>query len=317
MKKLEFQNGDKLPILGLGTWKSEPGEVRKAIVWAIEAGYRHLDCAKIYQNEKEVGEGIAIAIESGLVTRKDLFVTSKLWNNAHKAEQVRPALESTLKDLGLDYLDLYLVHWPLAFKSDVTFAKEPEDFHTYSEVPLGETWRAMQEVKSEGLAKHIGVSNFNQNKLNELKEVGGQQPEMNQVEMHPFLPQSGLVDYCKSHQILMTAYSPLGSPDSRSDKHENDPKLLSNPIVKEIATKHGATEGQVLIAWSITRDIAVIPKSTNKGRIKENFEASQLELDAEDLQKLRDIGISHRFVDGSFFTGDNSPYTLSDLWDDH
>ncbi|MFC3881483.1 aldo/keto reductase [Algoriphagus namhaensis] len=317
MKYLSFQNGDQIPALGLGTWKSEPGQVRKAVVWAIEAGYRHLDCAKIYQNEKEVGEGIEIAIRSGSVKREDLFVTSKLWNNAHKADQVKPALENTLKDLGLDYLDLYLVHWPLAFKSGVTFAQEREDFYTYEEAPLSATWQAMQEMKELGLARHIGVSNFNQNKLNELASLPGQQPEMNQVEMHPFLPQANLVNYCKSRAILITAYSPLGSPDSRSEKHANDPKLLDNEKIKEIADRHGASVGQVLIAWSIARDIAVIPKSTNRGRIEENFKAAELQLSESDLQELANIGVNHRFVDGSFFTGENSPYNLHDLWDDH
>lgn len=317
MKYLSFQNGDQIPALGLGTWKSEPGQVRKAVVWAIEAGFRHLDCAKIYQNEKEVGEGIEIAIRSGLVKREDLFVTSKLWNNAHKVDQVKPALEKTLKDLGLDYLDLYLVHWPLAFKSGVTFAQEREDFYTYEEAPLSATWQAMQEMKEIGLTRHIGVSNFNQNKLNELASLPGQQPEMNQVEMHPFLPQADLVNYCKSRAILMTAYSPLGSPDSRSEKHADDPKLLTNDKIKKIADQHGASVGQVLIAWSIARDIAVIPKSTNRGRIEENFKAAELQLSESDLQELANMGVKHRFVDGSFFTGDNSPYTLHDLWDDH
>ena len=317
MKYLSFQNGDQIPALGLGTWKSEPGQVRKAVVWAIEAGFRHLDCAKIYQNEKEVGEGIEIAIRSGLVKREDLFVTSKLWNNAHKVDQVKPALEKTLKDLGLDYLDLYLVHWPLAFKSGVTFAQEREDFYTYEEAPLSATWQAMQLMKEIGLTRHIGVSNFNQNKLNELASLPGQQPEMNQVEMHPFLPQADLVNYCKSRAILMTAYSPLGSPDSRSEKHADDPKLLTNDKIKKIADQHGASVGQVLIAWSIARDIAVIPKSTNRGRIEENFKAAELQLSESDLQELANMGVKHRFVDGSFFTGDSSPYTLHDLWDDH
>lgn len=317
MRHLQFQNGDRLPILGLGTWKSEPGEVRKAVVWAIEAGYRHLDCAKIYQNEKEVGEGIKIAIDSGVVRRKDLFVTSKLWNNAHQSSQVKPALEKTLADLGLDYLDLYLIHWPLAFDSSVTFPEKREDFLTYEQVPLTDTWQAMQRMKELGLAKHIGVSNFNRDKLKELAQLPGQQPEMNQVEMHPFLPQQELVNYCKSSHMLMTAYSPLGSPDSRSEKHADDPKLLSNATVKAIAQRHGISEGQVLIAWSISRDIAVIPKSTNKGRIEENFAASEIELTRADLGELEEIGVKHRFVDGSFFSGENSPYALSDLWDDH
>ena len=315
MKTLQFKNGDHLPILGLGTWKSKPGEVRQAVYWAIEAGYRHIDCAAIYQNEREVGQGIADAIGDGLAKRQELFVTSKLWNDSHRHDDVKPALEKTLNDLRLDYLDLYLIHWPIAFKRGVGFANLREEFYTYQDVPLAQTWEAMQAQKESGLTKHIGVSNFNQNKLKEILATGGEQPEMNQIELHPFLPQQPLVDFCWQNGILVTAYSPLGSLDSRAERHKNDPKLLENQLVAEIASKHGASIGQVLIAWSIARDIAVIPKSINQTRIIENFKAAEITLDESDMKKLAEIGVNHRFVDGSFFTGKQSPYRLSDLWD--
>lgn len=315
MKNLSFKNGDKLPIIGLGTWKSKPGEVSQAVYLAIEAGYRHIDCAAVYQNENEVGEGIAKAISEGLVKREELFVTSKLWNNSHKKDQVLPALEKSLSDLKLDYVDLYLIHWPISFKAGVGFPKDREDFYTYEEVPTAETWKAMQELKEKGIAKHIGVSNFNQNKLKEILDVGGQSPEMNQVEMQPYLPQKGLVDFCKEQGILMTSYSPLGSPDSRAEKHANDPKLLQDPVVKKIADKHEVGAGQVLIAWSIARDIAVIPKSVHQERIIGNLASAKINLDDQDMMELDEIGVNHRSIDGSFFTGGNSPYESSDLFD--
>lgn len=315
MENLIFRNGDKLPILGLGTWKSKPGEVRKAVYWAIEAGYRHIDCAAIYQNEREVGQGIADALANGLAKRDELFITSKLWNDSHRHEDVKPALEKTLSDLRLDNLDLYLIHWPIAFKHGVGFATHREEFYTYQDVPLTQTWESMQEQKASGLTKHIGVSNFNQAKLKEIIALGGESPEMNQVEMHPFLPQEKLVQFCSENGILMTAYSPLGSPDSRAERHKNDPKLLDSPLVAEIAAKHGVSVGQILISWSISRGIAVIPKSANQDRIIENLKSAEITLDSADLEALAAIGISHRFVDGSFFTGPQSPYKPVDLWD--
>lgn len=315
MKTISFKNGDQMPILGLGTWKSKPGEVRQAVFCAIQAGYRHLDCAAIYLNEREVGQGIADALAEGLVKRQDLFVTSKLWNNAHRFEDVRPALEKSLNDLRLDYLDLYLVHWPIAYKPGVEFATQREEYYTYQDVPLSQTWAAMQDQKISGLTRHIGVSNFNQAKLSELFDLPGEGPEMNQVEMHPFLPQDELVAFCRANGLLLTAYSPLGSPDSRGERHLQDPKLLENEVVLQIAGKYGVSCGQVLIAWSIARSIAVIPKSVNQARIVENFAAGSLVLDADDLAKLQAIGQVHRFVDGSFFTGPKSPYQMSDLWD--
>ena len=163
--------------------------------------------------------------------------------------------------------------------------------------------------------RHIGVSNFNQAKLSQLLAMEGEKPEMNQIELHPFLPQDGLVKFCAENGILVTAYSPLGSPDSRGERHKDDPKLLDNPIVAEIAAKHGAQVGQVLIAWSIARGIAVIPKSVNQTRIIDNLKSADLALDEGDMQKLAHIGTHHRFVDGSFFTGPQSPYKLTDFWD--
>jgi alcohol dehydrogenase (NADP+) len=316
MKNLTFSNGDEMPILGLGTWKSKPGEVYQAVLWAIEAGYRHIDCAAIYNNETEVGKALSKAISDGLVNREDLFITSKLWNDCHRKEDVKKGLLKSLKDLQLGYLDLYLIHWPISFKNGVGFAESREQFYTYSDVPIGQTWQGMQGVKSDGLVNHIGMSNFNIVKLKEVIAVGGDGPEMNQVEMHPYLRQEGLVDFCQSNGILMTAYSPLGSGDrSSSIKKDDEPNLFEDALVKAIACKYDVTSAQILISFSILRGIAVIPKSVNQERIKQNLAAAEIELKEEDLAQLLKIEKQYRFIDGTFFTGSHSPYQLGDLWE--
>lgn len=316
MKSIKFSNGDFMPIVGLGTWKSKPGEVYDAVLWAIEAGYRHIDCAAIYDNEKEVGNALKKAFNDGLVKREDVFVTSKLWNSNHRLEDVQLALKKTLKDLKLDYLDLYLIHWPISFKRGVGFAQTREEFYTYSDVPLIQTWEGMQDCKNKGLSKHIGVSNFNISKLEEIIHHGQQIPEMNQVEMHPFLPQNKLVAYCKSKGINMTAYSPLGSGDrSASIKKSDEPSLFENQIILKLAEKHQVSAAQILIAFSIHRDIVVIPKSVNKERIKQNLASAEIHLKEEDMEALSQIDLKYRFIDGSFFTGPKSPYSLEDLWE--
>lgn len=316
MKSIKFSNGDTMPIIGLGTWKSKPGEVYQAVIWAIEAGYRHIDCAAIYENEKEVGNALEFAFKNGLVTRSEMFVTSKLWNSNHRLEDVQPALKKTLKDLKLEYLDLYLVHWPISFKKGVGFAQTREEYFTYNDVPLTQTWEGIEECKSKGLTKHIGVSNFNISKLEEIIKSGNQMPEMNQVEMHPFLQQHKLVDYCRSKGIHMTAYSPLGSGDRPSNRKKTDePSLFGHPVILELAQKHHVSAAQILIAYSVNRGIAVIPKSVSQDRIMQNLSSIKVQLDTEDSKKLDGIDLRFRYIDGTFFTGPKSPYSLEDLWE--
>lgn len=317
MKNLTFTNGDKLPAIGLGTWKSAPGEVFNAVIEAIKAGYRHIDCAAIYGNEAEVGQAIEKVIADQVLRREELWVTSKLWNNAHRREQVRPALENTLRDLNLDYLDLYLVHWPVVLKGDVTYPKKADDFLSLDEVPVAETWQGMEAVLEEGLTRHIGVSNFSVKKIDALLRTAAHAPEMNQVELHPYLQQRDLLEYCKSQGIHVTAYSPLGSKDRPERlKKENEPSLLDNPIIKTIAGKHDCTPAQVLISWAVHRDTAVIPKSVNPKRIQENFAASEVALATADMQAIRDLDKHYRFIDGSLWTIEGNPYTLAGLWDE-
>ena len=272
-KQLTFENGDKIDAIGLGTWKSAPGKVGDAVKTALKVGYRHIDCAAVYGNEKEVGEALQQSFSEYDIKRKDVWITSKLWNTAHKPDDVIPALKQTLSDLQLEYLDLYLIHWPIAFKPGLEgFPQSDDDYLSLDEVPIVETWKAMLEAKEQGLIKHAGVSNFSIKKLKNLSAKTDDAPEMNQIELHPYLQQDNMLDYCKDNGIHVTAYSPLGSSDRPdSMKADDEPSLLENEVIHDIADKHDATPAQVLIKWAVERDTIVIPKSTNAGRIEENL----------------------------------------------
>jgi alcohol dehydrogenase (NADP+) len=314
MKRLTFSNDDSMPILGLGTWKSKPGEVYKAVREAIKIGFRHIDCAAIYVNEKEIGEALKDAFIERDVSRSDLWITSKLWNSSHKPAQVKPALQKTLADLQLSYLDLYLMHWPVAYKEGIGFAQKAEEFLTQEEAPVSETWKALEDCKQLGLVRHIGLSNFNIAKLQEIQDIATMLPEMNQIELHPFLPQQKLVAYCHNHKIHLTAYSPFGSLD-RQNKKEDEPRLFENEAVLKISETHNCAPAQILIAFAIARGIAVIPKSVSPIRLKQNFEAANIDLSTEELGTLLNQP-NFRFIDGTFFTFEGSPYSLSDLWEE-
>lgn len=317
MKTLKFRNNDTMSILGLGTWKSEKGAVYQAVRDAIEVGYRHIDCAAIYFNEKEIGKALADAFKEGDVKREEMWITSKLWCNSHGNQYVKPALEKTLKDLQLDYLDLYLIHWPVVFKNHVVFPEKADDLICLTKVPISLTWTSMEACVGEGLTRHIGVSNFSVKKLDGLMKNSRIKPEMNQIEMHPFLQQEAMLEYSQKNHIHLTAYSPLGSGDRDSSiKGEDEPILIGHPTIMEIAFKHQCTPAQVLIAWAINRNTAVIPKSTNKGRIKENFEAQFIKLTNDEMKQIAGLNLNFRYIDGSFFALDGGTYTLENLWDE-
>ena len=309
MLKLKFSNGDEMPGIGLGTWKSGKGEVGKAVKTAIQNGYRHIDCAAIYGNEAEIGESLAEIFKEGKIKREDLWITSKLWNNAHLKDDVIPALKTTLRDLQLDYLDLYLIHWPVAFKPGVAYPESNEEYLSLEEAPIIETWNKMVEARELGLTKHIGVSNFSIPKLEELMEESPEAPEMNQIELHPYLQQDEMLEFCSRNNIHLTAYSPLGSGDRASAmKAKDEPSLLENKTIVQIAKAHGASPAQVLIKWHLIRGTAVIPKSTTTEWIIENLSSTGVNLNEEDLNKIAELDRHYRYVNGEFFVTKGNPY---------
>ncbi len=317
MKTLHFDNGDAMPILGLGTWKSEPGDVYRAVKEAVRLGYRHIDCAPIYGNEPEIGQALSECFAEGAVARDQMWITSKLWCDSHARVDVRPALEKTLADLQLDYLDLYLIHWPVVLKKGVEFAGSANDMIALDELPTSETWEAMEATVDKGLCRHIGVSNFSGAKLKALVDDARLKPEMNQIELHPYLQQPAMLEFCGKHDVAITAYSPLGSLD-RPDglKAKDEPVLLEDRTIAAIAERRGATPAQVLISWAIHRGTAVIPKSVNPARLKENLAAAELWLTQEDMKEITGLDRNRRYVDGEFWAIEGGPYTVTNIWDE-
>jgi alcohol dehydrogenase (NADP+) len=312
-----FSNGDRMPLVGLGTWKSDPGEVYAAVREAIRLGYRHIDCALLYGNEAEVGHAIRDAIRNGEVARNDLWITGKLWCNAHGRNSVEPALKKSLTDLGLEYLDLYLIHWPIPLKPSAVLPGSPDDFMALADAPLHETWAGMEAAVDAGLVRHIGVSNFSAKKLRELIPRCRIKIEVNQVERHPLLQQEALLAYCASQGIHLTAYAPLGSSDRPAFvKAADAPVLLDTPVIRSIAQARGCTPAQVLIAWQVQRGISTVPKSVTPSRLAENLAAAALELNADELERIAALDRGYRMIAGDFWAVAGTPWTLQTIWDE-
>jgi len=267
-------------MLGLGTWKAPPKEVGNAVKMALEAGYRHIDCASVYDNEAEIGTALAEVFAKGVIKRSDVFITSKLWNTAHKKHQVKPALEKTLKDLQLTYLDLYLVHWPVAFvhKSE----EEDDGTITFDKVPLEETWHAMEDLLKTGLVKAIGVSNYSLLTLLDLLSYAKVVPAVNQIEVSPYFVRDNLYSKCVENGIHIVGYSPFGGDLVMRPK--TGP--LHHASVAEVGKAHGKTPAQVILRWALQRGISVIPKTTGKERLAENLRCVDFTLTSKQMEAI-------------------------------
>ena len=273
--KIALNNGSgAIPALGFGTLIPDPVATRTATKAALEAGFRQLDAAERYRNEKEVGEAMQEVFKAGKIKREEVFIATKLWNNNHRPERVKPAFEASLKKLQLDYVDLYLIHTPFAFQpGDEQDPRDANGNVIYDKgVTLLDTWRALEGLVDEGKCKAIGLSDVSLDQAKEIFEAARIKPAVVHVESHPYLPQWDLLDYCRKNGIVLQAFAALG--------HSSEPKLLEDPVITAIAKRVNKTPAQVLLAWAIQRGTALLTTSKTPSRIKENFEVSTLPEDA-------------------------------------
>ncbi|HEY1783664.1 MAG TPA: aldo/keto reductase [Roseiarcus sp.] len=284
--KIPLNNGSgAIPAVGFGTLIPDPVATRQATRTALEAGFRHFDCAERYRNEEAVGEAMQEVFKAGAIRREDVFVTTKLWNTNHRPERVKPAFEASCRRLKIDYVDCYIIHTPFAFLPGEE--QDPRDERGRviydSGVTLVDTWRALERLVDEGRCKSIGLSDVNVERVQEVVAAARIKPAVVQVESHPYLPEWELLDLCRKHGIVLLAFAALG--------HASEPNLLADPVIAAIARRTGKTPAQVALAWAVQRGTAFLTTSTKPDRIRENFEISALPEDA--MQEIRD-GVTTR-----------------------
>ncbi|PYH46174.1 aldo/keto reductase [Aspergillus saccharolyticus JOP 1030-1] len=289
----KLNTGAEIPAVGFGTWQDADAQ-ENAVLEAIKAGYRHIDTARVYGTEKAVGQ----AIKKSGVPREELFVTTKLWNNKHHPDDVPQALQDSLNDLQLDYIDLFLIHWPVAWKrGDELFPKE-NDKPVVEDIDYVDTYKAMEKLLSTGKVKAIGVSNFSKAEMERLLKETDVVPAAHQLESHPWLQQPDFVEWHKSKGIHVTHYSPFGNQNEQYSKEGTIGKLIEDPVLNDIGKKYNKSGAQVALAWGITQGHSVLPKSKTPSRIKANLEGD-FKLSDEDMQKIRGIDRKLRFNDSS------------------
>jgi diketogulonate reductase-like aldo/keto reductase len=258
----KLNNGVEIPAFGLGTYLALGEEAYQAVLFALQNGYRHIDTAAFYENEAEIGK----AVKDSGIPRKEIFVTTKLWNSDQGYDSALRAFERSLNNFGFDYVDLYLIHWPLTGKRK-------------------DSWKALERIYEEKTARSIGISNYTIRHIEELKTYANVMPVVNQVEFSPFLYQKELQDYCEANDILIEAYTTLTRR-----------KKFGNPVLKQIAEKYGKTPAQILIRWALQVHTVVLPKSTNKDRILENADVFDFEISSEDIVRLNNLNENYRIT---------------------
>ncbi|XP_010531486.1 PREDICTED: NADP-dependent D-sorbitol-6-phosphate dehydrogenase-like [Tarenaya hassleriana] len=300
-----LSSGFKMPIVGLGVWRMEKKVIRDLIINAINIGYRHFDCAAEYKNEAEVGEALTEAVKTGLVKREDLFITTKLWNSDHG--HVIEACKDSLKKLQLDYLDLYLVHFPVATRH--TGVGTPDSalgddgvLDIDTTISLETTWRDMEKLVSMGLVRSIGISNFDIFLTRDCLAYANIKPAVNQIETHPYFQRECLVKFCQKHGISVTAHTPLGGAAANAELF-GSVSCLDEPVLKELAEKHKKTVAQVVLRWGIQRNTVVIPKTSKQERLEENFRVFDFELAEEDMELIKSIDRKYRTNQPARFWG--------------
>ncbi|XP_029166580.1 aldose reductase-like [Nylanderia fulva] len=288
-KKIKLKSGHEIPLVGLGTWRLQgKDKIREVLNSAIELGYRHIDTAYAYDNEEDIGSVLEEIFSSGKVKRSDLFITSKLWNSFHSNPS--QGLERSLTALKLEYLDLYLVHWPVSFKNENGKTLRYEDGSPkLDKFEVVKLWSKMERFVREGKVKSIGISNFGPENITKILKTCSIQPSIAQFEYHPYLRQDDLVTFFKNNNIQVVSYSSLGSGSSQG------PKLLNDPLLKELAKKYGASTSQIILSFITQQNICVVPKSSSYDHLKSNRDL--LILTEDDMERIRNINTHYRYVD--------------------
>nr|XP_020010609.1 aldo-keto reductase family 1 member C13-like [Castor canadensis] len=316
-QQVKLNDGHFIPGLGFGTYTPEEvpkSKTMEATKMAIDAGFRHIDTAHAYQVEEEVGQVIQSKIADGTVKREDIFLTSKLWCTFHRPELVQPSLERSLKKLQLDYVDLYLIHYPVPMKpGEDDFPTDENGKSMLDTVDFCATWEAMEKCKDAGLAKSIGVSNFNHRQLEMILNKPGlkYKPVCNQVECHLYLNQSKLLDFCKSKDIVLVAYGALGTQRPKRWVDPGSPVLLNDPILCAMAKKHNRSSALIALRYLLQRGIVPLAQSYKEKEIRENIQVFEFQLSSEDMKVLDGLNKNLRYLPAEFLA-DHPNYPFSD-----